>query len=87
MAETYLTLLWARLGDGSRYPAQFVAAFCEGEVECWADLHAQRRNEAEKFYADFVGVDDEGVTEFFTTTLAVERPAFPVAPAPQEGES
>jgi hypothetical protein len=66
-----LHLLWAVI-DG--YPPQFVAAFSDGEVDAWRELHEKRRGEAETFARGF---GEDTVRGFFVTTVDVERPAPP----------
>lgn len=66
-----LVLLWGEPKDG-RYGPQFVAAFTVGEVDAMAEMHEERRAEAEAWYRGF---DEEEVgCRFFTTWQRVRRP-------------
>lgn len=75
MDDCLIHVLWGRI-EGNPYP-QFVAAFSDGEVDCWPDMHAARRAEAEQFARGF-SRDDEWV-EFWTTFETIKRPEFPMA--------
>lgn len=78
MQPSRLLVLWAQMPErspSSPWP-QFVAAFSDGEVEAWPEMHAERRKEAEEWYSAF---GDDSPERFFTTYEDVARPAFPAA--------
>lgn len=73
MSASIVHVLWGRI-EGNPYP-QFVAAFSDGEVDCWPDLHERRRAEAEQFVRSFYTYDTW--VEFWTTIHEIPRPEFP----------